>query len=43
MDPIYKPLTKEQKQDLEKRGYKEFEYMSMANWNDPDSRTCKKF
>jgi hypothetical protein len=40
MDPIYKPLTKEQKVELDKKGYKEWEYMSIANCYDPDSITC---
>lgn len=40
MDPIYKPLTQEQKSNLEKRGYKEWEYWTMNKWNDPDSMTC---
>ncbi len=40
MDPIYKPLTNEQKVELDRRGYKEFEYMSMNKWNNPDSTTC---
>jgi hypothetical protein len=41
MDPIYKPLTKEQKSDLERRGLKEWEYMAPNKWIDPDSMTCK--
>ncbi len=40
MDHIYKPLTKEEKEKLEKRGLKEWEFMTMANWADPDSQTC---
>lgn len=41
MDPIYKPLTKEEKEKLNNRGLKEFEYMRMANWADPESNACK--
>jgi len=41
MDPIYKPLTCEQKIKLEEKGYKEWEYMTMNKWNDPDSINCK--
>lgn len=40
MDPIFKPLTKEKKAELEKRGYKEWEYLGIAKWADPDSNTC---
>jgi hypothetical protein len=41
MDPIYKPLTKEEKEKLSQRGYKEWEYFGIANYSDPDSNTCK--
>ncbi len=40
MDPLYKPLSNDQKSELEKRGYKEWEYMHMNKWTDPDSTTC---
>ena len=40
MDPIYKPLNGEEKRKLEEKGYKEWEYMSMNKWNDPDSYHC---
>lgn len=40
MDPLFKPLTQERKQELERKGYKEWEYMAMNKWNDPDSMTC---
>ena len=42
MDPIYKPLSKEEKARLEKRGLKEWEYLYMPTWADPDSTSCKK-
>ncbi len=41
MDPIYKPLTNEKKAELNNKGYKEWEYMSPANWADPESASCK--
>jgi hypothetical protein len=41
MDPIYKPLTELDKQKLEARGYKEWEYFGIPNYADPDSKTCK--
>jgi hypothetical protein len=41
MDPLYKPLTKDDKVELDKRGYKEWEYMSPSKWIDPDSYHCK--
>lgn len=41
MDPIYKPLTKDEKVQLEKRGYKEWEYFGIPNYGDPDSTLCK--
>src|SRR5947208_1563671 len=40
MDPLYKPLTKEDKIELERRGYKEWEYMTPNKWTDPDSPYC---
>jgi hypothetical protein len=41
MDPIYKPLTKNEKLKLEAKGYKEWEYATMSKWIDPDSTQCK--
>jgi hypothetical protein len=41
MDPIYKPLTKEEKKNLENRGLKEWEYIYFPKWADPDNNTCK--
>jgi|LauGreDrversion4_2_1035121.scaffolds.fasta_scaffold574540_1 hypothetical protein len=43
MDPLYKPLGKEEKEQLKKRGLKEFEYMAPNKWIDPDSTLCNKF
>ncbi len=40
MDPLYNPLTKDDKIELEKRGLKEWEYMAMNKWIDPDSTSC---
>jgi hypothetical protein len=40
MDPIYKPLTKEEKAELEARGLKEWGYFGMSSFNDPDSSLC---
>ncbi len=42
MDPIYKPLTEQDKQKLEERGYKEWEYFGIPNYANPDSNVCKK-
>ena len=41
MDPIYKPLTEQEKLNLEARGYKEWEYFGIPNYADPDSNVCK--
>jgi hypothetical protein len=41
MEPIYKPLSKEEKEKLEKKGYKEWEYYYFPEWADPDSFKCK--
>ena len=41
MDPLYKPLNSNEKTELARRGYKEWEYMSINKWNDPDSMICK--
>lgn len=41
MDPIYKPLTAEEKDKLNKKGYKEWEYLYFPEWADPDTTTCK--
>jgi hypothetical protein len=40
MDPLYKPLTGEQKQKLQERGLKEWEYFRFNKWADPDSAYC---
>jgi hypothetical protein len=40
MDPIYKPLSVEEKENLNKRGLKEWEYMGIPKWADPDSNMC---
>jgi hypothetical protein len=40
MDPIFKPLNKEEKERVEKKHLKEWEYMSIAPWTDPDSLAC---
>jgi hypothetical protein len=40
MDPIYKPLTAEEKENLNKRGLKEWEYLGIPEWADPDSTLC---
>lgn len=40
MDPLYKPLTKQQKNDLANRGLKEFEYVAPNKWIDPESPNC---
>ena len=40
MDPIFKPLTNEEKQKLAARGYKEWEYFGLSQFNDPDSNLC---
>ena len=42
MDPIYKPLTEQEKQQLESRGYKQWEYFGIPNYSDPDSTICIK-
>ena len=41
MDPIYKPLTKKEKENLSERGLKEWEYLGIPKWADPDSVECK--
>ena len=41
MDPIYKPLSQEDKQKLESKGYKEWEYFGIPNYADPDSNNCR--
>ena len=40
MDPIYKPLTNEEKQRLEAKGYKEWQYYHWPRWSDPDEMSC---
>lgn len=40
MDPIFKPLTKTEKANLEKRGLKEWEYLNYPEWADPDAGVC---
>jgi hypothetical protein len=42
MDPIYKPLTNEEKENLAARGLKEWEYFGLSKYNDPDSNLCKE-
>lgn len=41
MEPIYKPLSKEQKADLLNKGYKEYEYPYFPKSCDPDEPLCK--
>ncbi len=43
MEPIFKPLTKEKKDELIKRGYKEFEQPYCPKICDPDEPLCKVF
>lgn len=40
MDPIFKPLTADEKENLNKRGLKEWEYLGIPKWADPDSSLC---
>lgn len=42
MDPIYKPLSEEEKAQMDARGYKQWEYFGIPNYADPDSNVCKK-
>jgi len=41
MEPIFKPLTKEKKEELISRGYKEFEQPYCPKICDPDESLCK--
>lgn len=40
MDPIYKPLTNEQKAELDSKGYQEYEYFYHPKWADPEEPIC---
>ena len=40
MDPIYEPLSKEKKQELVARGFKEFEQPYWPVFCDPDEPIC---
>lgn len=41
MDPIFQPLSKEQKEALNSKGYREWEYPYWPKWCDPDEKACK--
>ena len=41
MEPIYEGLSKEKKQELLDRGYKEFEYFIPPKYCDPNEKECK--
>lgn len=40
MEPIYKPLTKEKKEELKNRGYLEWEQPCCPKYADPDNIYC---
>jgi hypothetical protein len=42
MDPLYKPLNAQEKEQLKKRSLKEWEYMAPNKWIDPDSTLCNR-
>ena len=42
MEPIYKPLSKEKKEELNKRGYFEWEQPHYPKFADPDDYQCNK-
>lgn len=43
MENIYKPLTKEKKEELNQRGYKEWETPYIPKICDPDESLCKNY